>query len=922
MTFITWSAMNRMARGAAWGFAKKFARGLAGGGRSAYSKFAMVEALEQRSLMFAMSYVDPIGPVIPTAESRVSGLPVVINQSSGGYNVDQNPGDEVDPVSFKIVGPGEATITPVLDGEGGAILAYDIAITGSTSETSFLLQDPKGVAKLRTVEVVGSLQLFNAPQSDLVSQMVVSGGVGYLYVDDIYLDPALTDPGLEQPLMYIGVDPAIRSVNAVVGEVRNLEFRALGDVRSFVAYGINGVRDEGGNASVMIDAGNLFRVQTVMGISGSDISAADDIGFINSAKDLAQTTIEAGGSVTQVTASRMQYSRIYAGMQAFSGLMPTNVDNFENKESSIGSVRLWDSTLDGSGGTLNVSFFESAIAAWKVGVIELQDVAPTSGPIYGIAGHTIETVSYLKPEAAYYGSEEIFLVPVTVSNLTRPDDPRLQTGVEGYELQIYTTDFTPPTYKETPVLKSVNGELDLDLTMAATQVSINGLPYTFTAETYNGGFPGPTLRVKPGDILKITLHNNLTESTNLHTHGLHVSPLGNSDNVFVDLGPGETTQYVYQIPADHPEGLYWYHPHLHGSTDDQVVMGLSGLIIVQRDGPTAPELAGLEEKYMSLRNVPLDPITHEINGNLGSNEQLFMVNNQLLPTMSIAPGETQIWNIGNIGNEGWYELALEGQPLRIIGIDGNPMTQVMTVDSFSLAPGNRISILVTGTERGSFKLKTLGFNQGFSVWPERDLATLLVQGTARTPSTPITTITPYNNYYEDLREADLNQTLTERFSEDFDTGIQFRINGQVYDHNRIDVTAILNTVDEWVLENTSTEWHPFHIHVNAFQVISVNGVAVDYGTFQDTVGIPPAYEDGEGHILPGQVVMRTRYTDFVGEYVFHCHILFHEDHGMMANIQVIQPGYTGSNGEHHPVVVASAMVDLEDVDGVKLEMVE
>jgi suppressor of ftsI len=921
MTMTSWKAMDRLTRGAAWGFAKEFARGVVGGWRSPRSKLAVVEALEQRQLMFAMSYVDPIGPVIPMAEARVNGTPVTITQGTGGYGVDHDPGDGVDLVSFKIVGPGEATVTPVLDGDGGPILAYDVKITGSTNQTSFLVQDPHGLAKLRTVSVTGSLQMFNAPRSDLVSSLtVIGGGVEYLYLDDIYTDKALLNEALEQPLVLIGTDPGIRAVNAVLGEVRNLEFRALGAVRSILAHGLAGERDEAGNASVMIDAQSLFRVQTSQGMAGSDISAADDIGYISSGMNMAETRIEAGGSVIQVSASRMQYSQVYAGMRAFSGNLPASVEDFENKASSIGSVHLWDSTLDGSGSTFNVSFFESVIAAWKVGVVNLQDVAPTSGEEYGIAANSIEMVSYLRPEAAYYGSEDVFLVPVTVTNLTRPDDPRLDTKVEGFELEIFTTDFTPPTYKETPVLRSVNGELDVTLTMASTQVSINGGQYTFTAETYNGGFPGPTLRVKPGDILKLTLVNNLTESTNLHTHGLHVSPLGNSDNVFIDLGPGETTQYVYQIPADHPEGLYWYHPHLHGLTDDQVVMGLSGLIIVQGDGATAPELVGLEEKYMSLRNVPLDPITHEINGNLGSNEQLFMVNNQLNPTLSIAPGETQIWNIGNIGNEGWYELALEGQQLQIIGIDGNPMTQVMKVDSFSLAPGNRISILVTGSERGTFKLKTLGFNQGFSQWPERELATLIVQGTARTPQSPITTMTPRNNYYEDLRNADLNQTLTERFSEDFDTGIQFRINGEVYKHDRIDVTAILNTVDEWVLENTSFEWHPFHIHVNAFQVISINGEAVDYGTLMDTVGIPPAYEDGEGHSLPGQVVIRTRYTDFVGEYVFHCHILFHEDHGMMANIQVVQPGYTG--GHQHDTVVASAMVMLENEDNVKLTPVD
>ncbi len=913
---------SRLARHAAWGFARGFARGVVGGWRSPQSKQALVEALEQRQMMSSGPAADVI--VSPTAlmASPMTGVPVVITELTGRYDLDQNPGVEIDMVSFRIVGPGEATITPVLDGEGGPIVAYDVSIKGSTSQTSFLVQDFEGVAKLRTVFVAGSLQVFNAPQSDLVSSLTVMGGLGQLCVDDIYRDTALLDESLEQPLVLIGTDPGIAATNATLGEVQSLEYRALGPVRTFLANRISGVRDEEGHASVMIDAQSLFRVRSLDGIIGSDISAADDIGYINSTKNLESTRIEAGGSVTQVLASRMQYSQVYAGMTFLTGQLPTSVADFENKEASIGSVHLWDSSLDGSPGTLDVSFFSSVIAAWKVGVVQLQDVSPTAGTPYGIAGNSIASLSYLKPEQAYYGSEEVVLVPVMVSTLTRPDDPRLETGVDGYELQIYTTDFTPPTYKETEVLKSVNGELDVELTVANTKVSINGSPFTFNADTYNGGFPGPTLRVKPGDVLRVTIHNELDTSTNLHVHGLHVSPLGNSDNVFTNILPGTTSEYVYQIPADHPEGLFWYHPHVHHQVDEQVVMGLSGLLIVERDEGAIPELAGMEQKYMSIRNVPLNAIG-EIDRNVPAALQTLMVNNQVNPILSIAPGETQVWHIGNIGNEGWYDLMLDGQPLRVVALDGNPMTEIMTVDHIQLAPGQRVAILVTGTEKGTFELKTAGINQGFDNWPAATLATLKVQGTPRTPVPLPTQLHPHNSYYEDLRNLGTNQTVSQNFGIAFGPdGVSFTFNGKAYDENRVDVTVMLNSVDEWVLTNSTTEWHPFHMHVNAFQVTEIDGVPVDYGTLRDVVELPPMHEDG----TPSTVKFRIRYTDFVGLTVFHCHILIHEDLGMMANIEIVQPGYPGSGGSHEGHedmdMVASSVEEIQEADGVKLTVIE
>src|SRR5450830_93782 len=142
-----------------------------------------------------------------------------------------------------------------------------------------------------------------------------------------------------------------------------------------------------------------------------------------------------------------------------------------------------------------------------------------------------------------------------------------------------------PAMKEPEILRSTNGRLDVRLTTAAATVEIAGTQVT--ALTYNGGLPGPTLHVRPGDRIRVSLRNNLAAPTNLHTHGLHVSPRGNSDNVFVMIQPGESFDYEYQLPDTHPPGVYWYHPHHHGLVADQVFGGLYGGIIVDDPTPLA-----------------------------------------------------------------------------------------------------------------------------------------------------------------------------------------------------------------------------------------------------------------------------------------------------------------------------------------------
>ena len=131
--------------------------------------------------------------------------------------------------------------------------------------------------------------------------------------------------------------------------------------------------------------------------------------------------------------------------------------------------------------------------------------------------------------------------------------------------------------------RSVNGQLQVRLEAAPGRIQLAG--WNAGALGYNGGIPGPTLRLRAGDVLNIQLVNNLVQATNLHVHGLHVSPEGNGDNVFISVEPASGFDYEYRLPKDHPPGVYWYHPHHHGTVADQIFAGLFGAIIIEDPEP-------------------------------------------------------------------------------------------------------------------------------------------------------------------------------------------------------------------------------------------------------------------------------------------------------------------------------------------------
>lgn len=515
---------------------------------------------------------------------------------------------------------------------------------------------------------------------------------------------------------------------------------------------------------------------------------------------------------------------------------------------------------------------------------------------------------------------------------------------------------------------SNNGLLKLNLDMVYTpEVAIAGLgvlqdndnpPATQNGRlmTYNGSWIGPTLIADQGDRLDLSITNQLDDQTNFHSHGLHVSPLGYADNVLITIDPQETWNTVIDIPEDHFSGTNWYHPHLHGKTNEQVQGGLSGLLVIDPE-EELKNYTGLENAHLEIfglktiyydqtrsnQDAGIYKIANFTRGNDGLIQNaIYTVNEQYNPTVLMNTGEWEVWTMANLGNNSWYNLKLVDEtgknaiPFYIIGNDGDS-GEIQTpseTDTIFVPPGKRFTVLARVPEAGTYYLLNNGsqaitplhsetirnnyfdlltpngyFDDGFLKHPQAILATVEVTG----QPAPAEVALPQRkeNSPPSLGSELLEAIPTQYRQLEFKTQSKpeggkpdFLINGKVWPNVPL-IMPMLDTVEEWKLVNASAEanlleWHPFHIHQNDFTIKSINDVELSKLSdfVRDTVALPPAYQPGTSteanpfgtpqvNGKPTEVVIRMGFEDFPGTYVYHCHILDHEDSGMMGTVRVI-----------------------------------
>jgi FtsP/CotA-like multicopper oxidase with cupredoxin domain len=368
--------------------------------------------------------------------------------------------------------------------------------------------------------------------------------------------------------------------------------------------------------------------------------------------------------------------------------------------------------------------------------------------------------------------------------------------------------------------------------------------------------------------------------------------------------PGESLDYSVEIPSYAPPGLYWYHTHPHGESARQDLDGMSGAIVVEGIDRYYPELRHMRERVIILRDhdieridsatrerivqrvaIPSSPCGTATDQRL---ERVFTANGEIRPRIPIDPGERQFWRIVNTSPDRYADLQLTGQPFQVVALDGMPLSyhdkhrRKENLDHVLVAPGGRVEVIFTGPPSGSTAtLSTRCVDTG----PDGDANPAMViadVGPAQTSSpmrfVPVATgeaiykePSPSEMQKLETREPDFTVT----FTEDKDG---FYINGRKFSMDQGPMLTVqVGSMQHWRIVNPTKELHPFHIHQAHFLAYAENGSRLTSPEWLDTVNIP--YGNGTVDLIMD-------FTDPIirGMSLFHCHLLNHEDKGMMAKI--------------------------------------
>ncbi|HEY2445710.1 MAG TPA: multicopper oxidase domain-containing protein [Rhizomicrobium sp.] len=513
--------------------------------------------------------------------------------------------------------------------------------------------------------------------------------------------------------------------------------------------------------------------------------------------------------------------------------------------------------------------------------------------------------------------------PVLGSAVKQPPDIYSQNGVLLVTLNYYNTVdawgrtlfcYVTPDGLESPTLH-VNPGDTIDLTLNNME---SGRPLGAGVETVSA---------------KSTLCGSFYMSpltVNLHFHGLNVTPKCHGDNVVRTLvNPGESFEYKFTVPTDEPPGMYWYHQHVHGISSPAVQGGASGAIEVEGIANLQPAVAGLPQRFIVLRDQPL--AYPPSNGNLSPSTPFWDVSINYVPisypkyipaVIKMQPGAQEFWRVVNAAADTVMDLVVlydgKPQPLQIVALDGVPTGShdghhkgtIITQNDILIPTAGRAEFIVTGPS-SNVKSAVL-FTKKIDTGPAGDNDTArpfaVIKTTHDTNEIPKailpTGIPVQGQRFDGLSDSMVTAHRELYFSEAIHqdkkrpgaSGAFFiTVEGQspvVYNANNPPaVVTTRGAVEDWVIENHAHEVHEFHMHQIHFQLLAVNGkpVPTEQRQFYDTyqVGYLPAGQNGPYPKIKVRMDFRGA---VVGEFVYHCHILDHEDQGMMANIQVLPRG--------------------------------
>jgi FtsP/CotA-like multicopper oxidase with cupredoxin domain len=501
-------------------------------------------------------------------------------------------------------------------------------------------------------------------------------------------------------------------------------------------------------------------------------------------------------------------------------------------------------------------------------------------------------------------------------------------------------------------------------------------PSAIEAATTPGKLQVPNERVPrlPGFYEVVPgMHHPASGATNLHVHGFAVPPVAPQDDVLTvctdpAVGPPACGRraftYRYRVPADMPAGLYWYHPHVHGEVQAQMLMGLTGAIVVEGPEDDARRAAGVAERVLVVRQTqdldagraPVASMTaapetagasspralpataidtaHELLCTTNAGIDQISLNGTPVPIgdgpdaalarYEIAPGAKQLWRILNAATDAFLDLALVDQdgrplPLQVVARDGSPLSTDAgarlepppTLASLPVPPGGRIEVLVGAPPpgvRASLVTRAVDTGCAGDRLPERRLAVLVAgpgHAAAAVPSAP-SAAPVHADFFSGVLARRTDRQRVIAFAEYPRPGDEDRTDFYIVERQpgaRLvpymmgdppTITVEAGTTEEWVIENWTNELHTFHIHQLHFRVLEVDGEPVKDPPLLDVVEVPYAtaagYRAKDGPVRPGRVRVKMSFpASLAGDIPFHCHLVDHEDNGMMAVLRVLPP---------------------------------
>jgi bilirubin oxidase len=397
---------------------------------------------------------------------------------------------------------------------------------------------------------------------------------------------------------------------------------------------------------------------------------------------------------------------------------------------------------------------------------------------------------------------------------------------------------------------------------------------------YNGA--NPVIEAREGDRIEISFKNDIPDQpTTIHWHGMSV-PADQDGNPMNAVAPGSERTYAFDLPEG-SAAPYWFHPHPHGFTAEQVYRGLAGIFLVKpKNDPIPAEYGDTILMFTDLRiaedgTMPQSNMVDHMNGRVGDH---VLVNGQKNPVMAAARGEKRRLRLFNATNARFLRLKFDNAAMTIVGTDGGLIETPVDAGELQLAPAERVELIVSFDQPGTARLITLDYDRGW-MGPGKPDETGITLLTTNVSGDAAPMVSPLPAKLRSI-EPFAKPAVTRRFVLTESMGMmqmKFLINGASFDMNRIDEVSKVGQVELWEIVNQADMDHPFHVHGTQFQIVEHekdgNLTKPPYRAWKDTV-----------NVAAGETVRILLRHDLPGQRMYHCHILEHEDLGMMGTVDV------------------------------------